>query len=138
MADDGLVEFGRSYTAAWCSRDPARVAEHYTPEGSLTINDAEPAVGRIAIAAAAEAFMVAFPDLGLTMDDLRVEPGATTYHWTFTGTNTGPDGTGNRVRFSGFEEWTLDPGGLIARSLGSFDQAEYDHQLAHGVDTADG
>ena len=133
MGDDGLSEFGRSYTAAWSSRDPARVAEHYAPEGSLTINDGEPAVGRAAIAEAARAFMVAFPDLDLVMDDLRVQPSSTTYHWTFTGTNTGPDGTGNRVRFSGFEEWTLGADRLIARSLGSFDQAEYDRQVEHGI-----
>ena len=67
------------------------------------------------------------------MDDLRVQPSSTTYHWTFTRTNTGPDGTGSRVRFSGFEEWTLGAGGLIARSLGNFDQAEYDRQVEHGI-----
>ena len=129
MDEENLQEFGLSYTAAWCSSDPTRVAEHYAPEGSLTINGGEPAVGRTAIADAARAFMVAFPDLGLTMDDLRVQPGTITYHWTFTGTNTGPDGTGNNVRFSGFEEWSFGSDELIARSLGTFDQAEYDRQL---------
>lgn len=28
-ASDQLLDFARRYTEAWCSRDPARVAEHY-------------------------------------------------------------------------------------------------------------
>ena len=35
---DRLRDFARRYTEAWCSQDPVRVAEHYAPEGSLTIN----------------------------------------------------------------------------------------------------
>ena len=62
------------------------------------------------------------------MDDERAE-----YHWTLVGTNTGPGGTGQSVRISGFEEWTLGEGGLIAASLGHFDQADYERQLEHGV-----
>src|SRR3989304_2971748 len=56
------------------------------------------------------------------------------YHWTLVGTNTGPGGTGNRVRISGFEEWTIGDDGLVAESQGHFDQAEYDPQLEHGVE----
>jgi hypothetical protein len=37
------------------------------------------------------------------------------------------------VRISGFEEWTIGDDGLIAASLGHYDQAEYDRQLAEGV-----
>ncbi len=48
-----LLEFARRYTEAWCSGEPARVAEHYSPDGSLTINDASPAIGREAITDAA-------------------------------------------------------------------------------------
>jgi hypothetical protein len=36
--------------------------------------------------------------------------------WTLVGTNTGPGGTGRRVRISGFEEWTIGDDGLIAAS----------------------
>lgn len=49
------------------------------------------------------------------------------------GTNTGPGGTGQRVEISGYEQWTIGDEGLIEASLGHFDQAEYDRQLAHGV-----
>jgi uncharacterized protein (TIGR02246 family) len=137
MADpDELRLFAERYAAAWCSQDPARVAAHYAPEGSLTINSGTPAAGRAAIMEAARSFMTALPDIEVVMDDLVLRDGATQFHWTFTGTNTGPGGTGNAVRVSGFEEWTLTSDGLIAESQGHYDQAEYDRQLEHGVETS--
>ena len=130
---DQLREFAWRYTEAWCSQDPARVAAHYAPGASLTINDGPPSVGRAAIADAARSFMVAFPDMQVLMDDLRLQGENAEYHWTLVGTNTGPGGTGRRVRISGFEEWTIGDDGLIAASLGHFDQTEYERQLEHGV-----
>jgi predicted ester cyclase len=126
--------FAEDYAAAWCSQDPTRVAAHYAPEGSLTINGGIPAVGRAAITEAAHSFMTALPDIKVMLDDLVVEAGRIEFRWTFTGTNTGPGGTGKRVRVSGFEEWTLAADGLIGESQGQFDQAEYDRQLAQGVE----
>jgi uncharacterized protein (TIGR02246 family) len=131
---DQLRDFARRYTEAWCSQDPARVAENYAPDGSLTINDGPPSMGRAAITEAARSFMVAFPDMQVLMDDLVVRGGNAEYHWTLVGTNTGPGGTGRRVRISGLEEWTIGDDGLIAASLGHYDQAEYDRQLEHGVE----
>jgi hypothetical protein len=110
------------------------VAENYAPDGSLTINDGPPSVGRAAITEAARSFMVAFPDMQVLMDDLAVLGGKAEYRWTLVGTNTGPGGTGRRVRISGFEEWTIGDDGLIAASLGHYDQVEYDRQLEHGVE----
>jgi hypothetical protein len=131
---DQLREFARRYTEAWCSQDPARVAENYEPDGSLTINAGPPSVGRAAITEAARSFMVAFPDMQVLMDDLLVQGENAEYRWTLVGTNTGPGGTGRRVRISGFEEWTIGDDGLIAASLGHYDQAEYDHQLERAVE----
>jgi hypothetical protein len=131
-----LADFARRYTEAWCSQDPASVAEHYAPDGSLTINGGPASVGRAAITDAARGFMLAFPDLRVLMDDLLVRDVGIEYHWTLIGTNTGPGGTGNRVQISGFEEWTIGGDGLIAESQGHFDQAEYDRQLEHGVEEA--
>jgi uncharacterized protein (TIGR02246 family) len=128
-----LRDFAERYTAAWCSQEPERVAAHYAPNGSLTINDGAPSVGRDAITAAARSFMDAFPDMKVLMDDLRLDGDRTEYHWTLVGTNTGPGGTGNAVRISGFEEWTIGDDGLIAASLGHFDEAEYQRQLEHGA-----
>jgi uncharacterized protein (TIGR02246 family) len=128
-----LRAFATRYTAAWCSMDPARVAAHYAPGGSLTINDGPPAVGRAAITEAARGFYLALPDMQVLMDDLVVDGDSIEFRWTFTGTNTGPGGIGKAVRVSGFEEWTIDDHGLIAASLGHYDQAEYARQLEHGV-----
>ena len=131
---DQLRDFARRYTEAWCSQDPAKVAEHYAPEGSLTINGGQPAEGRAALTEAAHSFMTTFPDMQLLMDDLVVRDGGGEFHWTLIGTNSGPGGTGNSVRISGFEEWTIGDDGLIAESQGHYDQAEYDRQLEHGVE----
>jgi hypothetical protein len=128
-----LQDFATRYTAAWCSQDPASVASFFAEDGSLTINDDAPAVGRAAITEAARGFMTAFPDMVVAMDSLYVEEGVIEYHWTLTGTNTGPEGTGKAVRIGGHEEWTLGAGGLIAESKGHFDEAEYRRQLEHGV-----
>lgn len=134
MDSEQLVDFARRYTEAWCSQDPASVAQHYATDGSLTINGGAPAVGRAAITETARSFMTAFPDMQVLMDDLVIGETGPTYHWTLIGTNTGPGGTGNRVQISGHEEWTIGDDGLIASSLGHYDQAEYDSQLAaHGL-----
>jgi SnoaL-like polyketide cyclase len=98
-----LQKFADRYTAAWCSQAAATVAAFYSPRGSLRVNDGAPAVGRSAITQTAQSFMTAFPDLRVVMDDLRVQNDRMEYHWTLTGTNTGPGGTGRPVRISGFE-----------------------------------
>jgi uncharacterized protein (TIGR02246 family) len=128
-----LRAFAERYTAAWCSVDPAAVAAHYAPQGSLAINGGALAVGRDAIAAVAASFYEGLPDMQVFFDDLLVGGGRIEYHWTFTGTNTGPGGTGNEVRAKGFESWTIDEDGLIAASWGSYDAEEYARQLAQGV-----
>ena len=133
MDIESLQRFGTEYTAAWNSHDPGQVASFFAESGSLKVNDADPAVGREAIAEVARGFVTAFPDFVLEMDSVRIADGAVQYHWTFAGTNTGTDGTGNSVRFSGHEEWTIGEDGLVARSLGHFDEAEYARQLEFGV-----
>ena len=129
-----LREFARRYTAAWCSQDAARVAAFFSPSGSLAINGGASAVGRSAVTAVAQGFMTAFPDLEITMDDLLDQGETVMYKWTFLGANTGPGGTGKRVRIRGFEEWRIGGDGLVAESLGHFDAAEYQRQLEHGTD----
>jgi hypothetical protein len=67
------------------------------------------------------------------MDDLVHDGERFVYKWTLSGANTGPGGTGNRVRISGFEQWRIGADGLIADSQGHFDSAEYQRQLELGV-----
>jgi uncharacterized protein (TIGR02246 family) len=128
-----LKDFSERYTAAWCSQDPARVAAHFAPEGSLKVNNAAPAVGREAIREVAQGFMTAFPDMQVLMDGVETQGEGAVFRWTLLGTNTGPGGTGQRVRISGFEEWELSDDGLIARSLGHFDEADYQRQLKYAL-----
>jgi predicted ester cyclase len=128
-----LQDFAKRYTAAWCSQNATSVALFFAPDGSLSVNGA-PAVGRPAIAEVAQSFMTAFPDLQLLLDDLVIQNGTAIYHWTFLGANTGPGGTGHRVRFSGFEVWKFANDGFIAESQGHFDSSAYQRQLEHGVE----
>jgi SnoaL-like protein len=103
------------------------VAGHYVPGGMITINGDDAA----RIVEVAEAFIAAFPDIEVFMDDLILRAdGIIEYRWTFTGTSAE---TGNSVRVPGFEEWTIAPDGLIADSRGHYDQAEYDRQVQHGI-----
>ena len=125
-----------SYTAAWCSQNAARVAGFYSLDGSLRVNADATSVGRDAIAAVAQGFMAAFPDLKVIMDDMVMDGDQTVYRWTLVGTNTGPGGTGKRVHISGFEQWRIGADGLIAESRGHFDSAEYQRQLEQGVNGA--
>ena len=136
MPDNKLEElrdFAVRYTAAWCSQDPARVAAFFSANGSLQVNDGSPAVGRNAIAGVAQGFMSDFPDLQVLMDGVEMQGGRAVYRWTLRGANTGPGGTGQRVRISGFEMWRMGEDGLIAESQGQFDSVDYKHQLQHGA-----
>ena len=128
-----LTEFATRYAKAWCSQNPEKVAAFYAENGSLSVNDGPPAVGRAAIAEIAQGFMRTFPDMVVTFDKLEPQSNATAFHWTLTGTNTGPGGTRKRVRISGYELWQFDNDGLIGNSKGHFDSAEYKRQLKHGV-----
>ena len=124
-----IREFARSYTEAWCSHDPTRVADHFVAGGTIAINGGDPTE----VTEVARSFVDAFPDIQVFMDDVVFNNETVEYHWTFTGTNTGPGGNGRAVRITGFEEWTFGDDGLVAVSRGSYDQAEYDRQLEHGA-----
>lgn len=124
-----MKAFATRYTAAWCSQDPASVAAFFADNGSLKINDGAPSVGRPAITEAARSFMTDFPNLVVEMNGLDHEGDRYIFRWTLIGKNTGPGGKGNKVRISGFEEWTIGLDSLIAKSLGHFDAADYQRQI---------
>src|SRR5438128_10705053 len=154
MSNPELEKFAERYAKAWCRRNPESVAAFFAENGSISINNGPPAVGRAAIAKEAEAFMTTFPDMVVTFDKLEPRGDRTAFHWTLTGTNNGPGGTGNKVRISGYELWKIDNGaggsratwtgkperveeqrcesindGLIAESKGNFDAADYERQI---------
>jgi len=129
-----ITTFAKRYAEAWGSQNPESVAAFFAENGSLSVNDGPPAVGRAAITEVARGFMRDLPDMIVTMDDVTHASDGTKFHWTLTGTNTGPGGKGRRLCISGYELWKIDEDGLIAESKGRFDRAEYERQLKHGVD----
>ena len=124
-----LADFGSRYASAWSSQDPVLLASFYAADGSLTVNDGPPSIGRAAIAATAADFMTGFPDMVVRMDDISVSDGRVIFHWHWTGTNTGPGGTGRAVDLRGHEEWAMNEAGKIVESLGHYDEAEYVRQV---------
>ncbi len=124
--------FGKSYAQAWCSERPEFLSLFFAEDGSLSVNDGKPAVGREEISNVAKSFMTAFPDIIVSMDSLVTSPKGIEFHWTFTGTNTGPNGAGKKVKISGVEIWQIE-NGLIKESKGSFDTEEYEKQVKYGV-----
>lgn len=128
-----LSIFARGYAQAWCSKRPEFVSSFFAEDGSLMVNNGEPAKGTNAIANVARGFMETFPDMMVFMDSLSSQSGKTRFYWTLTGTNDVPNGTGNKVKISGFEEWTFNEDGLIQESKGQFDNEEYQRQLEFGT-----
>jgi len=132
MNCENLSEFAERYAKALCSQNPENIAGFFAENGSLKVNNDASAVGRAAIAAIARGFMRDFPDMIVTFDKVESRGDLTAFHWTLSGTNTGPGGTGNRVRISGYELWKIDHAGFIAESTGHFDADEYERQLKGG------
>jgi len=126
MNSENLSELAERYAEAWCSQNPENVAGFFAENGSISINNGPPAVGRAAIAEVARGFMRDFPDVIVTFDKLEPRGDLTAFHWTLSGTYSG---TGNHVRISGYELWKIDNNGLIAESSGQFDAAEYERQV---------
>ena len=133
MEPNELKSFGKKYAEAWCTQKPDSVAAFFANNGSLSVNNDSPAIGRVAIAKVAEGFMTAFPDMIVKMDSLKTTSNGIEFHWTLTGTNSGANGTGKKVRISGFELWQIDNDGFIRDSKGSFDVEKYNRQLKYGV-----
>lgn len=99
MTSGELRRFANDYAKAWGSRDPEKVAAFYSKNGLVSVNGAPP----VPIAEVARGFVRDFPDTVVTFDKLENTPDGVEFHWTFTGTNTGPGGTGNKVRINGYE-----------------------------------
>jgi predicted ester cyclase len=133
MTQTDLPHFATRYAAAWSSQKPASLAAFYSENGSLTVNGGAPSVGRTAITETARGFMTAFPDMVVKMDRVTQDGSRTVFRWIWTGTNTGPGGTGKSVRINGYEEWTIGADGLIVESKGHYDEAEYERQLKSGA-----
>jgi uncharacterized protein (TIGR02246 family) len=125
MAHQTAGEIAAAYTAAWNSGKPDAVADFFTPDGTIVINNGQPWRGRAGVAAMAAGFFADIPDLCLVCDGVRTAGSHVAYLWTFTGTHLA---SGNPVRVTGWEEWDIDPQGAIVRSCGWFDADDYSQQ----------
>ena len=130
MTNDELEKFAARYAEAWCSHNPEAVVAFYAENASISVNGGAPAP----IAEVAQGFMRDFPDMSFIFDKFVSRADTTAFHWTLIGTNTGLGGSGKRVRISGYELWQIGNSGLIKKSEGHFDAAEYARQLREGVD----
>ncbi|WP_324827819.1 SMP-30/gluconolactonase/LRE family protein [Qipengyuania zhejiangensis] len=129
-ATSPIEQFAQDYAEAWSSGKPEQVAAHFEMDGRLQVNDTQPARGRQAIHEVARGFMTDLPDMKVRFDGLDRDGERIVFRWTLTGTNTGPGGAGAPIRISGAEAWLLGENGLIADSLGRFNEDDYARQLA--------
>ncbi|AWV97236.1 ester cyclase [Arcticibacterium luteifluviistationis] len=129
-----IAAFAKSYAQVWCSQRPNFVSYFFAEDGVLQINEGERAEGTATITNVAKGFMEVFPDMVVSMDSLITKSEKTRFYWTLTGTNDVPNGTGKKVKISGFEDWTLNDDGLIQESNRYFDEKEYQRQLQFGTD----
>ncbi len=130
MTPEDIEKLAAAYTQAWCDRSATAVASFFAEDGVSIVNDGDPAVGRTAISEAMGAFFADFPDLHLTQDVVRIGGNKVIYLWTLEGSNSGPGGTGNRVKISGWQNWRLNDDLLITEADGGYDALEYDRQIA--------
>ncbi len=127
---EDIRELAEGYTQAWCSRSAQAVSACFTEDAASIINDGEPSVGRATIADAMGAFFADFPDLVLTMDDIRTGGNKAIFLWTLEGTNAE---TGKRVRIGGWQNWRVSDDLLIAHADGGYDAEEYERQVREGL-----
>lgn len=122
-----IRELAEAHVGAWNSMAPEAVAETYTEVTSFAINRGEPMRNRAEIADMAASFMADFPDLVLHCDAVLTAGDHAIYTWTFEGHHKD---TNKAVRFSGWEEWEVGEDLKVNSSLGWYDDADFQRQLA--------
>ena len=129
MNESELREFGIQYEKAWRSLVPEEPFSYQAENCVASLNDGSPMIsveerlGRIV------GLMEAFPDLLITMREIVEEERGTVFYWNLKGTNTGQEGTGNRIDIDGCEVWKLDNDNKITELEGYFDAEEYERQV---------
>jgi uncharacterized protein (TIGR02246 family) len=125
-----IEEMAMAYSAAWSSGNADAVAAHYAPDGQIAINRGDVLKGTAAIREMAAGFYGEFPDLVVKCDAIRSSGNHAIFIWTLEGHHSE---TKNFVRVPGWEEWELDENLKVQSSLGWFDAAEYERQIAEGI-----
>ena len=133
LKPEAVRDMAERYAKAWSSHVVQDIASFYEPDGYIIINDGEPSVGHAGLAAMAQGFIDGFPDLVLNVDTVRTAGNRAVMMWTLQGTNSGPEGSGHAVKFSGWEAWHLSDDLKVIASDGRFDVEEFERQCAEGV-----
>lgn len=124
---DAIIALANDYAAAWTSHNSVFVADHFTDDGQITVNNGDLLTGHKAIAEMAEGFYAAFPDLHLMCDDIRVSGNHALFVWTFYGHHSE---TKAFTKVSGWEEWDVSDDIKINSSRGWFDAEDYAAQIS--------
>ena len=103
------------------------MADRYAQHTIMVMNGGDPLNSRAEIADMAAGFMADIPDLVLTLDSVLAADRHMIYAWTLQGQHVK---TGNRIHFSGWEEWDLDDNLKVTKSLGWYDAADYERQVS--------
>ncbi|WP_377191403.1 DUF1348 family protein [Ruegeria meonggei] len=117
----------KAHCDAWTERNPEAVASRYANDTTMGMNRGDPMTSQAEIAEMAAGFMADFPNLALKLDSVLVADHHMVYAWTFEGHHKE---TGSHVKFSGWEEWDLDDDLKVIKSLGWYDNADYERQVA--------
>jgi uncharacterized protein (TIGR02246 family) len=125
-----MKQIATDYAKAWTSKSPEAVASYYAEDGAISINRGDTLKGRAAITEMAAGFYGAFPDLIVHCDEIRTAGNHAIFVWTLEGHHAE---TKNYVEVGGWEEWELDDDMKVKSSLGWFDAADYERQIAGGA-----
>jgi steroid delta-isomerase-like uncharacterized protein len=105
---------------AWNDHDPERVASLYSPDFEETdVALAEPQRGREAVRRTVRRYLLAFPDLAITADDVVIQEDCVAMVWTLAGHHRGLllniPATGRPVRVRGVSIMNINAAGQITR-----------------------
>ncbi len=122
-----IEQIAKDYADAWSSADPEAVVAFYRDDGAITINRGEPIRGRAALLDMVAGFYAEFPGLTVRLEHLRVAGDHVMFGWVLEGQHAE---TGHVVKVPGWEEWDLDNNLNVIKSLGWYDGADYERQVA--------
>ena len=118
---------GEDYARAWSSKSPEAVASFCAQDGRIVVNQGSPSIGHKAFAEMAAGFYTAFPDLVVHCDVMRIAGRHALVAWTLESHHAE---TKNLVKVTGWEEWELDDHLKVKSSMGWFEAADDDAQIA--------
>lgn len=122
-----LEKFVADLIAAWNAHDIERLASLYAPDyEEMDVAQAKPQLGRDGIRRTAMAYLRAFPDLQVTLNEVVIDDNRVAMAWTWCGTHRGTmmniPPTGRNVTVRGTSFLTIEDS-QIRRGLRVWDMA---------------